>query len=894
MNCQPTMVRAPRALGRQPLGMSLVRRAPLFLAWLCAALWWPPVARAAEPTAEELARGFGRPPAETKSRPLWFWNGPLDRARTTEIMEQSVASGYHGFGILPTKEMKVPFMSQEFLAQYQHAVETAARLGQKMCLYDEFWFPSGSAGGLLRQRHPEALSKRLDLVETNLTGPAPVVLDVPRGTLMAAVAMNPTTFDRLDLGGRIAEGRLSWQAPAGPWRVMVFVCVPDGAGGLVDYLEPESVRAFIGLTYEQYYRAFPEHFGRTIDSAFYDEPTFHWIQGGRAWTPAFNQRFQQRHGRSPAMLYPALWYEIGPETAAARNLLFGFRAELFATGFVQTVADWCRAHGLELTGHVDQEEIVNPTGLCGDLIKAFEHQPVPGLDQVFAYDRGAPMYKLVSSAAVNYGRRRVMSECYGAMKLPVANLYREAMDQFAKGVNMMVPHAVWYRTNGIIFPPELSWRTEPYASALPAYNDYIGRLQLILQQGRPVADLAMLYPIAGLQAAYHFGVGKPYEGGVIPAWADYMTLGERLFLELRHDFTFLHPDTLEARCRPEGNTLRLDHPEIFQNYRVLILPGSEAIAVASLAKAKQFFDAGGQVIATTRLPDQAAEWGRTDELRALLRQLFGAEAVAGPPEKPRYPQVTASSVWEAGGHEAALACDGDPATRWNARDGMRTNQWLEVDFGTARTFGQVRVREPFGRVTAHRVETWDGRAWRVCATGAGLGPERVHTFPPVKAARVRLVLEAVRSDTPTLSEFEVLDPAGVNLAALRPPGRQTVNRNDRGGAAWFLENPTSAALAAVLVQALPVPDVAWGDSPATPGGHLACLHKAVAGRDFYFFANSSDRPISTTVRLRGHLRLERWDPHAGQITRQPATLDGGATTVKLDLAPVSSVFLVGE
>lgn len=62
-----------------------------------------------------------------------------------------------------------------------------------MCLYDEFWFPSGSAGGLLRERHPEALGKRLDLVETNATGPATVVLEAPAGDLMAAVAMNTAT-----------------------------------------------------------------------------------------------------------------------------------------------------------------------------------------------------------------------------------------------------------------------------------------------------------------------------------------------------------------------------------------------------------------------------------------------------------------------------------------------------------------------------------------------------------------------------------------------------------------------------------------------------------------------------------------------------------------------------
>ncbi len=629
----------------------------------------------------------------------------------------------------------------------------------------------------------------------------------------------------------------------------------------------------MSLTYEQYYRAFPEHFGKTIDSAFYDEPTFHWVQGGRAWTSSFNQAFEKRYGRSPALLYPALWYDIGPETAAARNQLFGLRAELFGSGFIKTLADWCRAHGIELTGHVDQEEVVNPVGLCGDLIKAFEHQPIPGLDQIFAYGRGSQMYKVVSSAAVNYGRKRVMTECYGAMQLPVANLYREAMDQFAKGVNMMVPHAVWYETNKITFPPELSWRTEPYASALPAYNDYIGRLQHVLQRGSPVVDIAVLYPIAGLQAAYHFGVGKPYEGGVIPDWADYMAVGERLSTELRHDFTFIHPETLDTRCRLDRDVLRLEHPDLTQSYRVLILPGSTTISATNLEKVKQFFDAGGKVIATTRLPDQATEFGKSAEIRAGIAHIFGAEALAPSAETRPLTRVSASSVWAAGGHDAALAFDGDPGTRWNARDGMRTNQWLEVDFGSPRTFDRVRIQEAFDRCLAHRVETWDGKKWQVAVSGGRIGPDRLHSFSPVTASRVRLVIEAVRSDTPSISEFQVLGVGGTNLALLQPgTGRLTVHRNKRGGAGWFVEAPRAAALANVLAEALPAPDVRWLNPPAVKGGNLTCLHKEIEGRQFYFFANSSDSSISTRVVLRGKQRLERWDPHDGRIT-DPASRD---------------------
>ena len=40
---------------------------------------------------------------------------------------------------------------------------------------------------------------------------------------------------------------------------------PDGGAGLVDYLEPKAVEAFIALTYQAYHDAMPVHFGTTID-----------------------------------------------------------------------------------------------------------------------------------------------------------------------------------------------------------------------------------------------------------------------------------------------------------------------------------------------------------------------------------------------------------------------------------------------------------------------------------------------------------------------------------------------------------------------------------------------------------------------------------------------------
>ena len=245
-----------------------------------------------------LRQDFAEPPAEWKSRPLWFWNGPVDKQKTTEIMERSVASGYHGFGILPTTDMGVAFMSPEFLDHYRHAVDTAARLGMHMCLYDEFWFPSGSAGDLLAKQYPEALSKRLDKVEHEVTGPAQVELPVPAGDLMAVVAMRTDAQTRVDLASHVSAGQLVWHVPEGAWRIMFFVCVTDGNRGLVDYLDPAVGPPLRGAHVRaSTTKRFPSILGKTIDSAFYDEPTFHWVQGGRAWTPAFNERFREKYGR---------------------------------------------------------------------------------------------------------------------------------------------------------------------------------------------------------------------------------------------------------------------------------------------------------------------------------------------------------------------------------------------------------------------------------------------------------------------------------------------------------------------------------------------------------------------------------------------------------------------
>ena len=68
--------------------------------------------------------------------------------------------------------------------------------------------------------------------------------------------------------------RVEFTLPEGSWKVMSFATVKDGYS-CVDYLDPDCVADYIDVTFEAYYKLFPDHFGTTIDLSLIhiSEPT---------------------------------------------------------------------------------------------------------------------------------------------------------------------------------------------------------------------------------------------------------------------------------------------------------------------------------------------------------------------------------------------------------------------------------------------------------------------------------------------------------------------------------------------------------------------------------------------------------------------------------------------
>src|SRR5208283_5137600 len=79
----------------------------------------------------------------------------------------------------------------------------------------------------------------------------------------------------------------------------------------------------------------------------------------------------------------------------------------------------------------------------------------------------------------------------------------------------------------------------------------------------------------------------------------------------------------DRKCRIQDDEIHLDNKVNFENFKVFIIPGSRTISLVSLVKIEEFFDRGGKVMATTRLPDTAAEFGQDAAVQKIIAAMFG-------------------------------------------------------------------------------------------------------------------------------------------------------------------------------------------------------------------------------------------------------------------------------
>ena len=585
-----------------------------------------------------LEQQFKNPPREYGPMPLWFINGSMTTEGIQRQMKDAHDVGFTGVGLLPMAE-KSPtrpgttpkFLSADYLDLYQYVLDVAKELDMEVILYDDNDYPSGMAGGKLGELYPEHTMKRLDIVETEITGPGTFSDSINAVKLMAAVAMNTETKERIEISDFVKDGVLKWDVPEGNWKVMLFPMVKDSwhtAYPVVDYLDTTAVQKMMNLTYDKFAEKFSSYFGNTIKKTYFDDVGF-W-RHPRTWTGLFNEKFEELHGYDPKPFYPVLWYNIGPETESVRNDFFKTRAELLAEGYPKSVAQWNEEHGLKSTGHPPGNYDPTPVDMNGDIFKFYRYTQMPLVDVILGYQFGQNGHKLISSAADYYDRPVVSTEIYGAFRkrdlhFDSLMLYRPMFETFTRGANFVIPHAMWYNPEKVYIEPLVSSYNEEIAKELPSYSKFVGRSCLLLQGGRRVSEIGVLYPFEEL--AGHFTFDKPddiRQGFFVSPETDYQKISSYLSNDIRCDFTFVHPEFfLEDKYVIEDGLVKLQNTENYQEYKVMFLTGCKTVSYKTLEKLKAFYNNGGTIISTTQLPFKSSERGADRKVAELIEEIFG-------------------------------------------------------------------------------------------------------------------------------------------------------------------------------------------------------------------------------------------------------------------------------
>jgi hypothetical protein len=526
------------------------------------------------------------------------------------------------------------YLSKEYFNQLKNILATSKKHERKVIFYDEVGYPSGIAN----HTTPEQYYRKLLVKEEEpIAGPIEIQKDITgKGVLMAIVAMNSSTLDRINLTPLVTKNALRWNAPSGDWKLMFFYCVtatPHGGEldyrSAIDYMDPEAVNWFVDKVYEPHAREVGEYFGTTLFQTFFDDVGI--FDEERTWTTKFNEKFKARTGLNPEIYYPALWENIGPETEAARIAFFDTRAELLADGFPKIVTDWGMKNNIEVSGHAPGNYDPQPVDMNGDPFKFYRAQPIPMVDVIFSYPTGRDGFKLVSDGADFYDKPIVAAETFSSFSPPGKKAgYRRLMELYIRGVNRFMGSGL----------PSLDVPEEK-----TTFANWVGRSSMMLQGGKRIADIAIYYPIADLEAFYHFDAVEYTKdmrwGTFVPYDNDFMAVGEMLLGEVHRDFTFVHPDfLLSDKIRINGKTLELENKVNNQTYNVLIIPGQKVISLKALEKIKAYYDQGGIVLATSLLPSIASELtgnekenlSNNQRVQAIVKEIFGIDPTRTMPE----------------------------------------------------------------------------------------------------------------------------------------------------------------------------------------------------------------------------------------------------------------------
>ncbi len=536
---------------------------------------------------------WDHPPVDC--RPLQIVHGVPPQQATPEAMARLKDLGLGG--IVCNVAFGEYLRSEENWRILAQAVASCKQVGLRVWIYDEDGYPSGAAGGLVLEDHPqfEAL----------------------------ALAYDPSLADPFILRPAYEHTHASNNYYA--------------ARRYPNLIDEAAVARFIDVTHDAYYKRLGPYFGTTIEALFTDEPSLMAVNIGPLpdevrkkvrvadpldskvqplpsvpWVADLPDLYQQRYGQDLLAVRASLFVGDSADDRQVRRRYWALVADLLAERYYGAIQRWAGAHSVASSGHILWEEmLVHHPALEGNTLKVLGRMDIPGLDLLTSSPE-AVIYSgwmtagLPASAALLNGGRRVMTE--------VSDFSETMAGKPPASVADMCATAAWQAALGVTEFALYYNRAQRTPAEYNAYGTFVGRLNALLRQAKPAPRVLLYYPIADVWAEY-----KPIAEKLTPQsqsarlrriFDSFMNLGRRM---TRGQISFALADhEVLAGARIENGELGVGE----LRFSTVVLPAEVELPTATAAALERFEAGGGRVLRHgTDLAALAADYdsGRLNE-----------------------------------------------------------------------------------------------------------------------------------------------------------------------------------------------------------------------------------------------------------------------------------------
>ncbi len=546
---------------------------------------------------------------------------PLDSAYNNEEKLSHLISGYKksGFcGVIPftNSNYEIQPLDEEYFETYDIIENEVKENSLKIGYLDDIYVMQAYLSSL--RDSSSAVCPILTKYEyTCVEGQVMKKKLREQGKLMSVVAVNDDDLTVVDLRPYLEDNTIDWTVPDGNWNIEEYRCEPDlnsKAINLLDYdISMEYLRSTFGKLCEKYAAEKDEVPPFNI---FIYRNVMYTGQNRRAWHVDFNEEFEKEYGFDPSPYYTLLFRDYGGNSARYKSMLMNCRANMLISGYLKACSDFCMAKGVFCTGFPAESKATACSWLFGDGQLLHKYASAPGISMPFAYLYGLNGVKVAAGAADSLGHSIVTADLFNYYDtLSRDIIYRESMNAFVRGVNMVFVHLGEDRAQhssitekdddspiwGSIFSK---------GDDLTEYASFVSRVQTVLGGGEHICENAIIYPIHSLHSfvgMYQSSSTEGFEYPSTPENADYMEMMNSFLNYVGEDSVFVHPTTLIERSFVENGVLYVNNDSFVMKFRTVIMPSMSIISIKALRVIKKFFDEGGKIIATDNLPTASCD-----------------------------------------------------------------------------------------------------------------------------------------------------------------------------------------------------------------------------------------------------------------------------------------------